>query len=157
MSLDVYLEADTPPIAPTGGSGIFIRRDGATVEISREEWDRQSPDRQPVIATAECDADATIYHRNITHNLGKMATTAGIYEHLWRPEEIGITRARELIEPLTDGLARLQTDPCAFSVHNPPNGWGNYDGLVAFVASYLASLQTISRRNRTCIALTIER
>ena len=33
------------------------------------------------------------YSANITHNLGKMAEEAGIYKHLWRPEEIGITKA----------------------------------------------------------------
>lgn len=30
---------------------------------------------------------------NITHNLGRMAKEAGIYQHLWRPEEIGVTKA----------------------------------------------------------------
>lgn len=29
-------------------SGIFIRRNGATVEISEEEWSRQNPGREPV-------------------------------------------------------------------------------------------------------------
>ena len=29
-------------------SGIFIRRNGATVEISQEEWDRLNPGREPV-------------------------------------------------------------------------------------------------------------
>ncbi len=30
----------------------------------------------------------TLYWRNITHNLGRMAVEAGIYEALWRPEEL---------------------------------------------------------------------
>lgn len=30
------------------GSGIFVRRNGATVEVSREEWDRMNPGREPV-------------------------------------------------------------------------------------------------------------
>lgn len=30
------------------GSGIFVRRNGATVEISQEEWDRENPGRIPV-------------------------------------------------------------------------------------------------------------
>ena len=39
------------------------------------------------------------YSSNITHNLGAMAREAGIYEACWRPEEIGITKAAQLIEP----------------------------------------------------------
>lgn len=66
MSLDVYLEADSPSVSPNGGSGIFIRRNGETVEISREEWDRAFPGQEPVVLTAEADANCTVYDRNIT-------------------------------------------------------------------------------------------
>lgn len=48
-----------------------------------------------------------VFGSNITHNLGEMAEEAGIYKHLWRPEEIGITKADQLIAPLREGLARL--------------------------------------------------
>jgi hypothetical protein len=37
-----------------------------------------------------------VYDANITHNLGAMAKAAGIYMHLWRPDEIGIKTASEL-------------------------------------------------------------
>ena len=137
MSLDVYLELDNPPTSPTGGSGIYVRRNGQTVEMSREEWDRAFPGQEPVVLSAEYGVDCTVYEANITHNLGKMAGWAGIYDHLWRPDEIDITRAKELIEPLTAGLERLRANPETFKVHNPPNGWGDYDGLVGFVAGYL--------------------
>lgn len=139
MSLDVSLYADAPPTAPKGGSGIFVRRNGATVEMSREEWDRAFPGQEPVILTAEYGVDTCVYDGNITHNLGKMADAAGIYQHLWRPEELGITQAKGLIEPLTEGLALLRADPDRFKSHNPPNGWGDYDGLVRFVSEYLAA------------------
>lgn len=137
MSLDVYLDADVPPLAPNGGSGIFIRRNGQTVEISQEEWDRAFPGQEPVRVTAECDVNTRVYSANITHNLGKMAAQAGIYEHLWRPEEVGITKAKDLIRPLQEGLADLREHPEAFKRCNPKNGWGNYEGLVAFVSDYL--------------------
>jgi hypothetical protein len=137
MSLDVYLSLDAPPTAPNGGSGIYVRRNGETVEISREEWDRAFPGQEPLVLSAEYGVDTTVYDRNITHNLGKMADAAGIYKHLWRPDEIGIERAKELIEPLAEGLAMLRADPDGFKIHNPENGWGNYEGLVAFVADYL--------------------
>lgn len=82
-----------------------------------------------------------IYSSNITHNLGKMAKEAGIYQHLWRPEELGITKASELIEPLRTGLVLLGSDPERFRLFNPPNAWGSYEGLVAFVASYLTACE----------------
>jgi len=85
--------------------------------------------------------ETTIYDRNITHNLNKMAEEAGIYKHLWRPEEIGITKASQLIEPLRAGLGLLLTDPERFKKFNPPNGWGDYEGLVNFVSEYLATCE----------------
>ena len=78
-----------------------------------------------------------VYAANITHNLGEMAEAAGIYKALWRPEEVGITKAHQLIDPLMAGLMRLRADPARFRSLNPDNGWGSYDGLVEFVARYL--------------------
>jgi hypothetical protein len=83
--------------------------------------------------------DGEIYWRNITHNLGTMASQAGLYEAMWRPDEQGWTHARDLITPLRDGLAALQSDPERFKGFNPANGWGDYDGLLDFAASYLAA------------------
>lgn len=82
-----------------------------------------------------------VYAANITHNLNAMADAAGIYKHLWRPEEIEITKAEQLIEPLRAGLALLRSDPQRFKAHNPPNGWGDYDGFVQWVAEYLAACE----------------
>lgn len=81
--------------------------------------------------------ETRVFEYNITHNLGEMADAAGIYKHLWRPDELGITVAQQLIEPLTEGLFRLRSDPVKYKSFNPENGWGNYDDLVAFVTEYL--------------------
>jgi hypothetical protein len=78
-----------------------------------------------------------VYEANITHNLGKMAREAGIYEALWRPEEIGIDKAEQLIEPLTVGLEKLKADPAHYEQFNSPNGWGMYEHFVPFVENYL--------------------
>jgi len=77
------------------------------------------------------------YTAIITHNLGKMADHAGIYKALWRPEEIGIKSANELIPLLENGLAMLKADPEKFKQYDAPNGWGVYDNLVCFVRDYL--------------------
>jgi hypothetical protein len=83
------------------------------------------------------DRPTEVYGRNITHNLNKMAMEAGIYEALWRPEEIGIVRADQLIEPLTVGLDKLKADPEHYQKFNAPNGWGMYEHFVPFVEDYL--------------------
>lgn len=134
MSLDIYLNMDKP-IKNEGGSGIFVRRDGQTIEISREEWDRKYGG-EPTTFTTEEEETTEVYHANITHNLGKMAKEAGIYEHLWRPEEIGITKAYQLVQPLSSGFIFLQAFPERFKLFNPENGWGSYEGLLKFVLNY---------------------
>jgi hypothetical protein len=68
-----------------------------------------------------------------------MALEAGIYQHLWRPEELGITKASELIAPLSAGLDLLKSDPVRFKVFDSPNGWGMYDHFIPFVESYLTA------------------
>ncbi len=133
MSLDVYLEQENAE--PDESEHIFIRRDGETTEISRAEWESLFPGREPVTVTLP--ETNQVYWRNITHNLGEMAKAATLYEYLWRPDEIGVTRAKQLIEPLTKGLALLKCSPDTFQAYNPPNGWGTYEVLIEFVADYL--------------------
>ena len=88
-----------------------------------------------------------LFHANITHNLNLMAQAAGIYEHLWRPEEIGITKAAQLIEPLRVGLALMRADPARFEKYNAKNGWGLYDHFVPWIATYLAACETYPDAN----------
>lgn len=85
--------------------------------------------------------EVDVFDANITHNLGTMAQQAGIYKHLWRPEELGITKAAGLIDPLREGLALLRSYPERFKAFDPPNGWGSYGGLVEFVAKYLQACE----------------
>ena len=165
MSLDVYLEGPEP--VKYEGSGIFVREGGQTIEITEEEWSLRNPGREPVRAVAKEESN-TIYSANITHNLANMAREAGVYEALWRPAELDPSRAarireqeklnnyheaggvyeiereaqtyaRDLIQPLRDGLALLQSAPERFEEFNPENGWGDYLGLCEFIAGYLAA------------------
>lgn len=85
---------------------------------------------------------AEVFAGNITHNLGEMADEAGIYQVLWRPEELGITFASEIIPALEAGLSLLRGDPARFQLFNPSNGWGDYERLVSFVDSYLAACRS---------------
>lgn len=78
-----------------------------------------------------------VFTLNITHNLGHMAYVAGLYQAIWRPDQYGYTYAKDLIDPLTRGLAVLLEDRARFELCAPRNGWGTYDGLVSFTQKYL--------------------
>lgn len=81
--------------------------------------------------------EVMVFENNITHNLNKMADAAGLYQALWRPEEIGAKRAGDLVGVLANGLAHLHLNPDKFKSMNPENKWGNYDLLVSFTKQYL--------------------
>jgi hypothetical protein len=82
-----------------------------------------------------------VYDANITHNLNRMAEAAGIYKELWRPEEVGITKAGQLVEPLRDGLLRLKADPHKYQAFNASNGWGLYEHFVPWVEKYIQACE----------------
>jgi len=78
-----------------------------------------------------------LYNENITHNLGEMALKAGIYEALWRPEEINCSIAGDIVEIVEKGLNDLKERPEYFKKFNATNGWGTYKHFIPFVESYL--------------------
>ena len=86
--------------------------------------------------------ETEVYSSNITHNLNKMASQAGLYHVLWHPETLGVARAGELIPLLRGGLNVLLSDPDYFKSFNPENSWGTYDGLVKFVREYINACET---------------
>ena len=82
--------------------------------------------------------ETVVYERTgLTHNLVEMATRAGVYYCIWRPEELGIQTAGELVPRLQDGLTILKAKPDHFKQFNPENQWGSYDGLIQFIEEYL--------------------
>jgi len=85
--------------------------------------------------------EVEIYSANITHNLNVMAEEAGIYKHLWRPEENGITKAKQLIKPLRAAVAAMKSDPPRFEKHNAANGWGTYKVFLPWIEEYLAACE----------------
>lgn len=140
MSLDVYLELPGEPDFHEAGGRIFIRREGRQVEITREEWNELYPEREPATLVAAMDRNQ-VYSANITHNMTTMAEECGLYDPLWRPDENGLTHARQLIEPIAAGLDLLRSDRARFEEFNPANGWGSYEGLVEFAEDYLSACE----------------
>lgn len=74
----------------------------------------------------------SVYSANVTHNLAGMAREAGLYQCLWHPGDVGVTHARQLIEPLRAAIVAMLADPERFRRYNPANGWGDYEGFLAF-------------------------
>ena len=136
MSLHVYLTINQ---TVKRRIGIPVRVDGRVIELTPEEYAEQFPGHEP-IAIEEHETNE-IYNGNITHNLATMAREAGLYDYLWRPDEIGITKAEHLIEPLRLGMDRLVSNPEHYQNHNPENGWGTYEGLIEFVRDYLLACE----------------
>jgi len=90
-----------------------------------------------------------LFDYNITHNLGPMASEAGLYNAMWRPDEHDYTEAGQLIEPLRAGLQALLDDPPRYIALEPDNGWGTYGGLVTFAAKYLSACRMHPKANVT--------
>jgi hypothetical protein len=102
-----------------------------------------------------------LYSSNITHNLGKMANEAGIYEALWRPyqlkegynipegdyeaeyefEENNPVRGYEIIPIIEKGLEDMIAKPAHYKTFDSPNGWGSYKHFVPFIEKYLEALK----------------
>lgn len=88
-----------------------------------------------------CGRHDEVFNSNITHNLGTMAKEAGIYEILWHPEEINVTKAGQLITPLQTALADMKTRPEYYSKFNSNNGWGTYKDFIQWLTEYLTACE----------------
>lgn len=135
MSLDVTLISEHP--VTRKGTGIFVRRAGATVELSLEEAREQWPDRADEIQEHETETNE-VYTANITHNLGEMARAVSedFYRALWRPEELKATQAMDILKILRGGIQVMETRSRELKKLNPENGWGTFDQLLTFARNY---------------------
>lgn len=74
---------------------------------------------------------------NITHNLTRMASEAGIYQVLWRPGYTFTKITPDVVLTLQDGLEKLKGDPERYKKFDAPNGWGVWEHFVPFVEEVL--------------------
>ena len=88
-----------------------------------------------------CGRGDEVFSADITHNLNAMAEEAGIYELVWRPEEVPVGSASDLIGPLQAAIAEMERNPDRFRKHNAPNGWGLYEHFVPWLRRYLAACE----------------
>lgn len=132
MSLDVSLISKTP--ITKKGTGVFIRENCKNKELTVEEVREKFPNA--VVEENEFETEC-VFDANITHNLNKMADAAGIYVACWRPEEIGATKASDIIPILEKGFEDMKTRPEHYKQFDSPNGWGLYIHFLPWVESYL--------------------
>lgn len=79
----------------------------------------------------------SMWSANMTHNLNKIAIEAGVYECLWRPDEIGVKYARDNISNLRFALGIFYSKYDELKKLNPSNGWGDIDGLIEVAQEFL--------------------
>lgn len=82
-----------------------------------------------------------VYEGNISRDLVRMANEVYLADALWRPDEIGATKARYLIMELRVGLTQLVAEPFYFRRFDPL-GRGDYESLVSVVREYLEACET---------------
>lgn len=89
--------------------------------------------------TLTCVQPIEVWSGNVTHNLIQMAEAAGLYTALWRPDELGLVVAADIIPHLVAGLAELEAEPDRFRALIPTNRYGDYEHLLCFVNSYFTA------------------
>ena len=150
MSLDLYVISKEP--VKHSGTGVFVRENGKTKELSQDECKTLFPDYNCKEQEYE---NNELWHGNITHNLGKMAEKVSIkiangpeyslYQLLWRPEETGLLGNNQELtfnyaEHIFRALEILKENPDYYKKYNPENGWGNYDVLVSFTTDFVNTI-----------------
>ncbi len=113
MSLDVYLYGESV-------------RDQCECECGHQHFRSYRPE---------------LFAANITHNLGAMAKEAGLYEAVWRPEEIWLSKGSEVAALLCGGIARMEQDPQKFMALDSANGWGTYRDFLPWLKTYLKACE----------------
>lgn len=102
---------------------IYLFKNGFDIQKSRADIDATYTKLQAVKEELEQLEDdfeeARLSSLNSTHNLNNMAKAAGLYQVLWRPEEIGISTASQIIAPLEKGISELVANPDKYRTFNP--------------------------------------
>ena len=119
-------------------TGIFIRIDGRTKEItSKEEFKEHFGNIEGYQEYK--DKTNVVFKWNITHNLSEMADKViidnlSLYNLLWHPNNYNYQIVNEdYINKIKERYKLLKNNKTYFEKYNPDNNWGNYDSLLMFV------------------------
>lgn len=154
MSLDLYIRSKTP--VRKRGTGVYIRENGKTRELKTvAEVKEYFPDADLSDIKMQEFETNDLWHENITHNMGKMASHVPVgeqtlYMYLWRPEEIGFTHVTaEYVQGVFTGLLYLKAHKDEILQYLPPihpetgKRWGSYEQLVDFCVSLVNCLNEL--------------
>ncbi len=149
MSLDLDIISSRP--IKHKGTGVYVRKDGETIELKTlDEVRAYFPDSDLSNINEVEYEDNIVWHGNITHNLGQMASNIPVndktlYYYLWRPEEIGFKYVNEdYINAIKTGYEYIKANKEKLKRFNAHNGWGTYDNLLNFVESLYECLKELT-------------
>lgn len=158
MSLDITIISPEP--IKKKRTGVYVRINGRTCELTKEEAIAHFPDVDPNSIIEEEIETNEFWYGNITHNLCQMAEDClsfeeeyqhyNLYDLLWRDTQVPFTGVylNIYIAHLAYCLYVLKNDPDHFKKFNPENGWGNYEQLVNFVEEFIKALVTMPEGSR---------
>lgn len=153
MSLDITIISPEP--IKKKRTGVYVRINGRTCELTKEEAIVHFPDVDPNTIIEEEVETNEFWYGNITHNLTEMAEDClsfeeeyqhyNLYDLLWRETQVPFTGVylNIYIAHLAYCLCILKNDPDHFKKFNPENGWGTYEQLVNFVEEFIKALVTM--------------
>lgn len=84
-----------------------------------------------------CGHYEEVYSQSITHNMTKMAKKAGIFQVLWRQEETGLTKAKDLMKPLEEAIKKMKKKPKMYKGLESPCGYGTYENFLQWMEKLL--------------------
>lgn len=137
MGLDVSLTRQTDNPSNEKTPQLYIREGGKFHAITKEEWDEIISSETPGVINDDY-YDNLVFDAAIPNKLSSMAKAVGLYEPMWKPETIGLTKASQLVPLLSQGLERLLDNPSLRKL-NSRNGWRDYELLIQVVTDYLAA------------------
>ena len=154
MSLDLYIKSQKP--VQKRGTGVYVRKDGATMELKTlAEVVAFFPDADVSRIQEIIYETDEVWHENITHNMVKMAHHVPIgkltlFDYLWEPGEHGFDKVSEVYtQGISTGVSYLKNHKEELLPFEPPvdpetgKRWGNYDLLVSFCTSLFKCLSEL--------------
>ena len=91
--------------------------------------------------TPEKPGTETVFKTNYTSNYSPMWDAAGCRLRDWAYEKAAGRTAATLIEPLRTAIKTMADDPKRFIAMEPENGWGSYEGALAWLRSILRACE----------------
>jgi hypothetical protein len=133
MSLDIYLETPVCSHCKRGGETLWT----GNITHNLGKMARAVPfENAPAVPATQPDLNA--------FNLCFATPPEGIeaatlYQVLWRPEELDLKVAFQIVPWLEKGLAYLESHVRELRKFDPENGWGSYEHLCEFTRRYLTA------------------